>query len=81
MKKLLQKLFRTHTNSFKLTDMNNLTSQDLHKMLQDGSLPSFLTTNQRERLKSLYESGKTFDAVRKLQGLIDSQNSKPKTFL
>lgn len=67
----------TH-NSFNL---ENASSQDLHSIIQSGDFPSFLNSFQRDRIKELYSKGKTFDAIRKLQSLIDSQNSKPKTFL
>lgn len=81
-KKIIKQTFKMEkhptTSSFNLA---NATSQDLHLMIQSGDLPTFLTTNQRERIKELYASGEIFTAVRKLQGLIDAQGSKPKTFL
>lgn len=60
--------------------MENLTSADIHAMIRNGDFPSYLQSKDKERIKELYEQGKTFDAVRKLQGLIDNQNSKPKSF-
>lgn len=62
------------TNSFNL---QNASSQDLHTMIQSGNLPSFLNSFQRNRIIELYKSGDTFGAVRKLQGLIEQQNTKP----
>lgn len=66
------------TNSFNLA---NASSQDLHQMIESGNLPSFLNSFQKDRIKELYNSGKQWDAVRKLMGLIEGQNTKPKTFL
>lgn len=74
----LRKLFNMekpqHTGSFNL---QNASSQDLHTMIQSGNLPSFLNSFQRNRIIELYKSGDTFGAVRKLQGLIEQQNTKP----
>lgn len=62
------------TSSFNL---QNASSQDLHQMIKSGNLPSFLNSFQKNRIIELYNAGKTFDAVRKLQGLIEGQNVKP----
>ncbi len=66
------------TNSFNLT---NFSSADLHRMVQNDDMPFFLTSNQKERIKELYGKGHTFDAIRKLKGLIEDQGLPKKTFL
>lgn len=67
------------TSSFNLA---NASSQDLHQMLQSGNLPSYLNSFQKQRIIELYKNGNQWDAIRKLQGLIEEQMTKPgKTLL
>lgn len=60
------------TGSFNL---QNISSQDYHRMIQSEDFPSSLTASQKERIKELYSKGHTFDAVRKLANLM--QGTKP----
>ena len=46
-------------------------------MIKSGNLPSFLNSFQKNRIIELYKKGNQWDAIRKLQGLIDAQNTKP----
>lgn len=62
-------------------NLQNATAQQYHEMIQSGNLPSFLNSFQKNRIIELYKSGKTFDSIRKLQALVDEQNSKPKSFV
>lgn len=74
----LKKFFsmqKTHnTGTFNL---QNASAQDLRQMIESGSLPNFLTSQQRDRIMELFHQGDTFGSIRKLQGLIEGQNVKP----
>lgn len=76
----LKKLFGHNVNSFELK--NDLKPADLHEMIKSNNFPTFVTPLYRERIKELYERGNQWDAVRKLQVLIERHNDgKDKTLL
>ena len=80
--KTFKDIFKTNkTTSFKIKPMENLSAHHLHPMIRNGDFPSYLQTKDKERINELYNSGKTFDAVRKLQGIIDSQNKPNRSFV
>ncbi len=66
-------------NSFNL--QQSLSAQELTEMIKTNNYPDFINLFNRDRINSLYEQGKTFDAIRKLQSLIESQNLPKKTLL
>lgn len=74
LKKFFEMNKQAHTGS---VNLQNASAQDYHQMIQNGNLPSFLSQNERQRITELYNSGSTFDAIRKLKGIVEAQNEKP----
>lgn len=64
---------KAHSGTFNL---QNATAAQYHEMIREGNLPNFLSSNDRQRISDMYSAGKTFDAVRKLMGLVEAQNGR-----
>jgi hypothetical protein len=76
MNKLFKNIFKSNKSTSFNVPMDNLSPADLHEMIKQENFPTFITPLYRERIKELYNRGNQFDAVRKLQGLIENQNTK-----
>lgn len=64
------------------TDLQqSLSAQELTEIIKTGKYPEFINLFNIDRINSLYEQGKTWDAVRKLQALIENSNAPKKTLL
>jgi hypothetical protein len=66
-------------NSFNLKQ--SLSAQELTEIIKTGKYPDFINLFNRDRINSLYEQGKIWDALRKLSSLIENSNSPKKTLL
>lgn len=80
MKKISDIFKPTKATTFK--PIENMQAQDYFAMIEKGEFPSFISSKDKERITELYNSGKTWDGVRKLQGIVESQNGgdKKKSF-
>lgn len=59
-----------------------MTSAELTSIIVSGNYPASVNLFQQDRIKELYDSGKTWQAIRKLQSILEKPiGGKSKTLL
>ncbi len=53
-----------------------MTSAELTSIIVSGNYPTSVNSFQQSRIKELYDEGKIWQAIRKLQGIIEKPVSK-----
>ncbi len=53
-----------------------MTSAELTSIIVSGNYPTSVNSFQQDRIKELYDDGKIWQAIRKLQGIIEKPVGK-----